>query len=79
MSKKKISLTIVTTSIVVSLVSIIGRPVDSNVNPLTLANIEALTGSGDVVVVGCRAMKNSTCYVFDGNGQLVDKQKNQYK
>lgn len=40
-------------------------------------NVEALTGN-EITVVGCRPMRGATCYVFDANGQLVDKQKNQY-
>lgn len=40
-------------------------------------NIEALA-SGEVTVVGCKPFKGATCYVFDGNGQLVDRRKNQY-
>lgn len=43
---------------------------------LMLENIEALT-QGEVQVVGCCPYKGATCYVFDGNGQLVDKRKNQ--
>lgn len=50
---------------------------DREFTALELANIEALT-RGEVSVVGCKPMKGATCYVFDGNGQLVDKRKNQY-
>ena len=47
--------------------------------PDEIANIEALTQneSGGIVVVGCKSMRNATCYVFS-NGQLEDKRKNQY-
>ena len=47
--------------------------------PDEIANIEALTQneSGAIVVVGCKSMRNATCYVFS-NGQLEDKRKNQY-
>lgn len=50
---------------------------DREFTVLELSNIEALT-DGEVSVVGCKPMKGATCYVFDGNGQLVGKQKNQY-
>lgn len=44
---------------------------------LQLENAEALA-SGEITVVGCKPMNGATCYVFDGNGQLVDRRKNQY-
>ncbi len=43
---------------------------------LALANIEALS-DGEIVVVGCKRQDGSTCYVFS-DGNLIDKQKNQY-
>ena len=49
----------------------------NNENYLMLQNIEALS-HGEITVVGCKPMKKATCYVFDGNGQLVDRRKNQY-
>lgn len=58
----------------------IGLSIDNQNDKLSdtqLANIEALA-DGEISVVGCKPMKGATCYVFDGNGQLVDKQKNQY-
>jgi hypothetical protein len=42
-----------------------------------MENIEALA-DGEITVVGCKPMKGATCYVFDANGQLIDKEKNQY-
>lgn len=45
---------------------------------LQLANIEALAGGEGPTVVGCKPYDGATCYVFDGNGQLVDRRKNQY-
>ena len=44
---------------------------------LLLENAEALA-NGEITVVGCIPMRDATCYVFDGNGQLVDRRKNQY-
>lgn len=49
----------------------------NSVSDLTLQNVEALS-NGEITVVGCKPMHGATCYVFDGNNQLVDKQKNQY-
>lgn len=78
MNKQKLSLAILLATLSSISVFFMTNNHEAEFNPLTLANIEALS-RGEVTVVGCRAMKNSTCYVFDGNGQLVDKQKNQYK
>ena len=49
----------------------------STLSELGMANIDALTES-EITVVGCLPRKGATCYVFDGSGVLVDKQKNQY-
>lgn len=51
--------------------------VEINLSELTLENIEALS-QGEITVVGCKLYKGATCYVFDGNGQLVDRKNNQY-
>lgn len=49
---------------------------DHQLSDLALANIEALS-DGEITVVGCKRQDGSTCYVFS-NGNLIDKQKNQY-
>ncbi len=43
---------------------------------LTIANIEALS-RGEVTVVGCKKASGCSCYIFDGSGTLVGKEKNQ--
>lgn len=44
---------------------------------LMLQNVEALT-EGEVTLVGCKQLHGATCYVFDGNGNLIDRQEDQY-
>lgn len=48
----------------------------SKPSDLALANIEALS-EDEIEVVGCKRMDGATCYVFS-DGNLIDKQKNQY-
>ena len=43
-----------------------------------LENVAALAGGEDPVAIGCEPYEDATCYVFNGNGQLVDKRKDQY-
>lgn len=43
-----------------------------------LENIEALADGETPTAIGCTYLKGATCYIFDGNGHLVDKRKNQY-
>ncbi len=48
---------------------------NDGLSDLELANAEALADG--IEVVGCKAQKDATCYVFS-NGQLIDRRKNQY-
>ncbi len=48
---------------------------NDGLSDLELANAEALADG--IEVVGCKAQKGATCYVFS-DGQLVDRRKNQY-
>ena len=43
-----------------------------------LANVEALASGEWPTTLGGKRSDGSTCYVFDGNGNLIDKRKNQY-
>ena len=45
---------------------------------VALANVEALATGEGPTSLGCKPYDGATCYIFDGNGQLVDKRKNQY-
>ena len=45
---------------------------------VALANVEALATGEGPTSFGCKPYDGATCYIFDGNGQLVDKRKNQY-
>lgn len=52
---------------------------EPQLSDIQLANIEALAEGGEgPTVVGCKRLDGATCYVFDGNDQLVDRRKNQY-
>lgn len=79
MKKKTIMLSCI---VAIAIATMVGKKTYESHAPKTggllLQNIEALS-QGDITVVGCKPMKNATCYVFDGNGQLVDRRKNQYK
>lgn len=45
---------------------------------LTSRNIEALSNGEGPSAIGCKPSRKSTCYIFDGSGMLVDKDKNKY-
>ena len=45
---------------------------------LQLENVEALAGDEGPTTVGCKALKDATCLVFDSQGILVYTGKNQY-
>lgn len=46
---------------------------------LTLANLEAMGAFRDgPSMLGCKYKKHATCYVFDGDDNLVDRRKNEY-
>lgn len=50
----------------------------TNLSDIALENIEALALNEGPPAVGCKPYRGATCYIFDGNGQLIDKRKNQY-
>lgn len=50
----------------------------TKLSDLAIENIEALAQGEGPSMLGCKPYDDATCYVFDGNGQLVDKRKNQY-
>lgn len=50
----------------------------AGVSDLVQENIEALANNEGPTMLGCKPFDDATCYVFDGDGHLVDKRKNQY-
>ena len=77
---KKIILAFVATVMAVGFVYswLNSRAEQSVLSDIQLANIETLAAGEGPSTLGCKPYRDATCYVFDGNGQLVDKRKNQY-
>ena len=48
-------------------------------NSIMIQNVLAQEEDSDgPTAVGCKALRGATCYIFDGGGNFIDKDRNRY-